>query len=80
MIADTTEAAVRSLNSNGNEEKLAKLDEFVRSIIDEKISDGQLTESGLTIKDLDVIRSSMVGILKGMYHTRIAYPEDEEEK
>ena len=80
MIADTAEAAVRSLNSNGNEEKLAKLDEFVRSIIDEKIYDGQLTESGLTIKDLDVIRSSMVGILKGMYHTRIAYPEDEEEK
>ncbi len=80
MIADTTEAAVKSLKSNGNDEKLEKMEEFVRSIIEEKIKDGQLTDSGLTIKDLETICSSIVGILKGMYHTRIAYPDDDKEE
>lgn len=76
MIADTTEAAVKSLKSSNNEEQLAHLEEFVKKIVNDKLADGQLTDSGLTIKDLTIIQKSMLGILKGMYHTRIAYPED----
>lgn len=76
MISDTTEAAVRSFNNN-KKEMLNDLDGVVKNIINEKVQDGQLIDSGLTIKDLDVIQKTLAGILKGMYHNRIAYPDEE---
>ncbi len=77
MIADTTEAAVRSLRSNNNEEQLKNLDGFIKNIIDEKMADGQLNDSGLTIKDIEIIHKTLLDTLKGMYHNRIAYPDDD---
>ncbi|MCD8090727.1 MAG: HDIG domain-containing protein [Clostridiales bacterium] len=77
MIADTSEAAVRSMMSNKKEGETVDLDTVLKGIIDDKVKDGQLTDSGLTIKDLDIIQKVLVDIFKGMYHNRIAYPTDE---
>ena len=49
---------------------------MVARIIDERISDGQFDECDLTLRDLERIRNAFVEQLLGMYHTRIAYPQN----
>jgi len=74
MLADTAEAAVRSMIPSGKTMK--EIEQFVDKLIKDKLDDGQLTESKLTIKDLDVISSAFMDIFKGMYHERVKYPEE----
>ncbi len=73
-IADSVEAAVRSLNKTTNE----TLEETVNKIIKEDIIDGQLSECDLTFKELDIISVSLLENLKGIFHSRIEYPDDKE--
>ena len=40
------------------------------------MSDDQFDECELTLRDLELIREAFVAQLLGMYHTRIAYPEN----
>ena len=49
---------------------------MVSQIIAERLDDGQLDECDLTIHDLESIREAFVGQLLGMYHQRIAYPQN----
>ncbi|WP_231597718.1 HD family phosphohydrolase [Bacillus sp. SA1-12] len=70
-IADSVEAAVRSM-SNPTPEKIEKL---VRSIISDRLQDHQLDECDLTLKELDIIAKSFCESLKGIFHSRIEYPE-----
>ncbi|CAN5482974.1 HDIG domain-containing protein [soil metagenome] len=72
MLADGVEASVRSLASR--EEPAIRA--MVSRIIDERIADGQFDECDLTLRDLERIRSAFVEQLLGMYHTRIAYPQN----
>ncbi|WDU84164.1 hypothetical protein [Caloramator sp. Dgby_cultured_2] len=75
MLADCVEAAVRSL---GNV-TLKDIQETVEKIIEEKINDGQLDESSLTLKDIMNIKISFINVLQGIFHNRIEYPEITEE-
>jgi putative nucleotidyltransferase with HDIG domain len=70
MLSDGVEASVRSLSSRDE----AAIRAMVSQIIQERLSDGQLDECDLTIRDLESIREAFVGQLLGMYHQRIAYP------
>ncbi|WP_273129857.1 HD family phosphohydrolase [Metabacillus sp. HB246100] len=70
-IADSVEAAVRSM-SNPTPEKIEKL---VKSIISDRLQDHQLDECDLTLKELDIIAKSFCESLKGIFHSRIEYPE-----
>jgi putative nucleotidyltransferase with HDIG domain len=72
MLADGVEASVRSLSSRDEPAIRA----MVSRIIDERMSDGQFDECDLTLRDLERIREAFVGQLIGMYHTRIAYPQN----
>jgi membrane-associated HD superfamily phosphohydrolase len=72
MLADSVEASVRSLASR--EEPAIRA--MVGRIIDERIADGQLDECDLTMRDLEKIKGAFVEQLLGMYHTRIAYPQN----
>ncbi len=72
MLADSVEAAVRSLN----DPTLEKVREMVRNIIHDKLNDGQLEECDLTFRDLDVISRYFCNVLEGIYHKRIEYPEN----
>ena len=74
MLADTVEAAVRSKNFNKNNHNRIEL--FVKELIREKLNDGQLDESSLTLHELDEISDSFVQILTGIYHKRIEYPDN----
>ncbi len=72
MLADGVEASVRSLASRDEPAIRA----MVTRIIEERTLDGQFDECELTLRDLERIREAFVGQLLGMYHTRIAYPQN----
>ena len=72
MLADGVEASVRSLAAR--DEPAIKA--MVSRIIDERIADGQFDECDLTLRDLERIRTAFVAQLLGMYHTRVAYPQN----
>jgi putative nucleotidyltransferase with HDIG domain len=72
MLADGVEASVRSLSSRDE----ATIRAMVTQIIGERLADGQLNECDLTIRDLDSVREAFVRQLLGMYHQRIAYPQN----
>ena len=71
LLADSVEAAVRSYPKADAE----KMEQVVRRIIRERLDDGQLDESDLTLKDLDRIGDTFVRILMGTFHSRIEYPD-----
>jgi len=72
MIADAVESAVRSLKTPTNEE----IEHIVDKIIVERLNDGQLSDSPLTLRDIKTIAATFNRILRGMQHNRIRYHED----
>jgi hypothetical protein len=70
MLADSCEAAARSLARPDPESIRA----IVIRIFDAVISDGQLDECDLTLRELTTIRESMISALTAIYHARIDYP------
>lgn len=71
MLADTVEAAVRSMKDptpNG-------IRKFIERLIRTKLEDGQLTDSPILICDLDDIADAFTNVLKGVFHERIEYPK-----
>ncbi len=76
MIADSIEAASRSVQ----EPTYIKLEGLVKKIVYNKLNEGELENSGLTMSDLNQIQKAILRVLNGVFHTRIEYPEDEEIK
>ena len=72
MLADGVEASVRSLASRDE----GAIRAMVSRIITERMSDGQFDECDLTLRDVEKIREAFVQQLLGMYHQRIAYPQN----
>ncbi len=72
MLADSVEASVRSLSSRDE----ATIRAMVARIFDERISDNQFNECDLTLRDIETIREAFVEQLLGMYHQRVAYPQN----
>lgn len=71
MLADSIEAASRSMDEP-DAYLLAKL---VQDVIQTRLQEDQLRDSGLSIRDLDEIEIGFLQSLEGMYHTRIPYPD-----
>ena len=71
MLADSCEAAVRSLNKPN----INRIEATVRKIIRERLQDGQLDDCNLTLRDLKVIGDVYIRLLSSMFHSRIEYPE-----
>ena len=72
MIADAVESAVRAAKNPSNEE----IDAIINKIIKERLNDGQLSDSPLTLKDLKTIAETFSRMLRGMHHKRIKYHND----
>jgi putative nucleotidyltransferase with HDIG domain len=70
MLADSCEAAARSLARPDPENIRA----IVIKIVDAIISDGQLDECDITLQELTTIREAMISALTAIYHARIDYP------
>jgi putative nucleotidyltransferase with HDIG domain len=75
MLADITEAAVRTLDKPS----AGKIDKFVQQLFDTKIEHGQLANSDLSFRELEIIKKAFVKTLAGYYHSRIEYPKQKEE-
>ncbi len=76
MLADSVEAAIRSIQEPNQE----KIESLIEKIIQGKLKDGQLDESHLTLKEIQRIKKVFISTLLGIYHERIEYPEEQENK
>lgn len=71
MMADSVEAASKSLK----EPTSAKINEFVESIVDMHMEQGQFDNANITFKEIGQIKKVLKKKLTNMYHLRVAYPE-----
>ena len=76
MILDSIEAASRSLDSPRRED----LEMMIEHIVDDKMSHGELNDSGLTLKDIEIIKRISFQKIIVSLHERIKYPELPDEK
>ncbi|MBO0432012.1 HDIG domain-containing metalloprotein [Enterococcus sp. DIV0660C] len=70
-IADSCEAAVRAMDHPTGE----KIEQFVHNLIAERIADGQLDDTGLTLKEIRKVEKSLISGLSSTFHSRIKYPK-----
>ncbi|MBN1977387.1 MAG: HDIG domain-containing protein [Anaerolineae bacterium] len=73
MLADGCEAAVRAMRPTSAEE----VEEIVSRVFFDRISDSQLSECDLTLRDVESAREAFISALKGVFHPRIQYPRSE---
>ena len=71
MVADSCEAALRSLKDATPEEALNMINKILRA----RWQDGQLAESGLTREEMSTIAQIFVQVWQQSNHQRIAYPK-----
>lgn len=76
MIADSVEAAVRSMQNPTPE----GIESLVKKIITDKLEDGQFDESDITLRQLSQIAQTMCETLNGTFHQRIEYPDESAKK
>lgn len=70
MLADTIEAAVRSMSDPTPQ----AIQRFIERLVRGKIEDGQLSHSPLSLLDIDGICEAFSTVLSGVFHERIEYP------
>lgn len=80
MLADCCESASRAGAQHDRNLSREALEAIVRTLIAERVEDGQLDDSPLTFADLQAVERSFIDTLVGVYHPRIAYPEDPRRK
>ncbi len=77
MLADSAEAAVRSATTapSATRQSAQSIEALVTRVVDERILEGQLDDSALTLQDIKRIKRSLTQQLQGIYHPRIEYPK-----
>ncbi len=74
MLADSVEAVIRSTAERSPEQ----IDALVDQVIGERLAEGQLDESDLTLREIKIVGESFKSTLRGVYHPRLEYPADTE--
>ena len=74
MLCDAVEAASRSLRDYSQESISALVDK----IVDGKADDGQLSDSTISLREVNIVKDVMKSYLQRMYHSRISYPKRED--
>lgn len=72
-LADTIEAASRSLEKPTP----SRIEAFVRDLIQQRIQEGTLDDSHLTLSEIRTASRSFTFTLKSMLHNRVSYPKHE---
>jgi membrane-associated HD superfamily phosphohydrolase len=70
MLADATEATVRSLRNPSARE----VEETVTGIVNRAYLDGQLDECEMTLRDLHAVGGAIAQVLIAIAHRRVDYP------
>lgn len=76
MLADSAEAAVKSLKHPTREE----VEDRVRTSIKDKLQDGQLDDCHLSLRELERVALAFTSSLRGFYHERIDYPKSTDQE
>ncbi|TYP92689.1 hypothetical protein LX73_2052 [Fodinibius salinus] len=76
LLADCVEASSRAMKDPNYQ----KLENLIDKMVDERVNEGQLSETPLTFQDLRAIKKTFLNILVGIYHSRVEYPDDEQEE
>jgi putative nucleotidyltransferase with HDIG domain len=76
MLADAVEASTRTLEDPAPQKLEAVIDEIIRK----RFEEGELDECPLTLKDLTKIKAAFLGVLVGIRHTRVRYPEQSKKR
>ena len=76
MLADSVEAVIRSSAERSPEQ----IDALVDEVIAERLAEGQLDESDLTLREIKIAAESFKSTLRGVYHPRLEYPAGTEGK
>ncbi|MBN1967711.1 MAG: HDIG domain-containing protein [Anaerolineae bacterium] len=71
MLADGCESTVRARRPSNKQE----IADVIKEIFKKRMEEGQLDDSGLTLRDLSMIQNVFVETLQGVFHPRIAYAE-----
>ena len=71
MLCDAVEAASRSLKDYSP----ASISSLVERIVGGKISDGQLTDADISLREIATVKETMKSYLQQMYHSRVSYPK-----
>jgi putative nucleotidyltransferase with HDIG domain len=71
MLADSCEAVVRASPIHTSE----RISELVDEVFNERLTEGQLDESELTLKNLRELAQSFKDTLRAVYHPRVEYPQ-----
>ena len=72
MMADTVEAASRSLKEYTEQ----SIRDLVDKLIDNQVSEGYFRECPITFRDIQYAKTVLIEKLKTIYHTRISYPSE----
>ena len=71
MICDSVEAASRSLKDYTPK----AFGDLVDRLVDDKLSDGQFSDSDLSMRELETVKDSVKAYLAQIYHERVQYPK-----
>ena len=69
MICDASEAALRASGDRSNAEQI------VDGIVSERLHFDQFSECDITMKEIDIIKSTIITTFSGIRHKRVKYPE-----
>lgn len=76
LLADCIEAASRAMEKpNYN-----KLKTLIDKMVDGRMREGQLNNTPLTFRDIDIIKDAFLKNLTAIHHGRVDYPDDEDSK
>jgi len=72
MLADSAEASVRSIDNMTPK----KIEQMVNDIVEDRIKDGQLAQASITLKEIEIVKKTLIDGLISIYHSRISYQDD----
>lgn len=73
MLADAVESAARALKHPTRK----RIEGLIEKIFAQRLADGQLDDTGLTLRDIAALKARFATVLGGVYHRRIDYPQTE---
>jgi membrane-associated HD superfamily phosphohydrolase len=73
MMSDCCESACRAMDHPD----AARVEKLVNEMALRRLHDGQFDECDLTMRDLVLVRRTIIKTLMGIHHGRVAYPSDE---
>ena len=71
LLADGVEARARAERPSDQE----AVNALVKDVVDQRMANGQLNDTDLTLHDIEQIIDSFTATLRGVYHPRIEYPK-----